>query len=78
MITYLNTEMSAEEFLLKLRMIMPQDCKPYETVVFFDEIQKCPEIVTKIKGAAFYGFVNYYAQVIAVDYSNAHITIETY
>ena len=49
MITYLNTEMSAEEFLLKLRMIMPQDCKPYETVVFFDEIQKCPEIVTKIK-----------------------------
>ena len=49
MITYLNTEMSAEEFLLKLRMIMPQDCKPYETVVFFDEIQKCPEIITKIK-----------------------------
>lgn len=41
--------MSAEEFLLKLRMIMPQDCKPYETVVFFDEIQKCPEIITKIK-----------------------------
>lgn len=49
MITYLNTEMSAEEFLLKLRMVMPQDCKPYETVVFFDEIQKCPEIITKIK-----------------------------
>lgn len=30
-------------------MIMPEDCKPQETVVFFDEIQKCPEIVTKIK-----------------------------
>lgn len=28
---------------------MPEDCKPQETVVFFDEIQKCPEIVTKIK-----------------------------
>lgn len=28
---------------------MPEDCKPHETVVFFDEIQKCPEIVTKIK-----------------------------
>ena len=41
--------MSAEEFLVKLKMIMPEDCKPQETVVFFDEIQKCPEIVTKIK-----------------------------
>ena len=49
LITYLNAEMSAEEFLVKLKMIMPEDCKPHETVVFFDEIQKCPEIVTKIK-----------------------------
>ena len=49
MINYLNAKMSAEEFLIKLKMIMPEDCKPHETVVFFDEIQKCPEIVTKIK-----------------------------
>ena len=49
MVKYLNAEVSAEEFLTKLKMIMPQDCKPNETVVFFDEIQKCPEIVTKIK-----------------------------
>lgn len=49
MVKYLNVEMSAEEFLVKLKMIMPEDCKPHETVVFFDEIQKCPEIVTKIK-----------------------------
>lgn len=49
MIEYLNAQMSAEEFLIKLKMIMPQNCKPYETIVFFDEIQKCPEIVTKIK-----------------------------
>lgn len=49
MVTYLNTEMSAEDFLIKLKMIMPETCKPQETVVFFDEIQKCPEIVTKIK-----------------------------
>ena len=49
MVNYLNAQMSAEEFLIKLRMIMPEDCKPNETVVFFDEIQKCPEIVTKIK-----------------------------
>ena len=49
MVQYLNTEMSAEEFLVKLKMVMPEKCKPHETVVFFDEIQKCPEIVTKIK-----------------------------
>ena len=46
---YLNAEMSAEEFLTKLKIIMPEDCKAQKTVVFFDEIQKCPEIVTKIK-----------------------------
>mgnify|MGYP002535593388 FL=1 len=49
MVKYLNAEMSAEEFLVKLKMIMPEECKLHETVVFFDEIQKCPEIVTKIK-----------------------------
>ena len=49
MVKYLNAEMSAEEFPVKLKMIMPENCKPDETVVFFDEIQKCPEIVTKIK-----------------------------
>ena len=49
LVDYLNAKMSADEFLVKLKMIMPEDCKPQETVVFFDEIQKCPEIVTKIK-----------------------------
>ncbi len=49
MVGYLNAEISAEEFLVKLKMIMPEECKPQETVVFFDEIQKCPEIITKIK-----------------------------
>lgn len=49
LVHYLNVKMSANEFLVKLKMIMPEDCKPQETVVFFDEIQKCPEIVTKIK-----------------------------
>ncbi len=49
MIDYLNAKISAEEFLVKLKMIMPEECKPKETIVFFDEIQKCPEIVTKIK-----------------------------
>lgn len=49
LVDYLNVKMSANEFLVKLNMIMPEDCKPQETVVFFDEIQKCPEIVTKIK-----------------------------
>lgn len=49
LVDYLNVKMSANEFLVKLKMIMTEDCKPQETVVFFDEIQKCPEIVTKIK-----------------------------
>lgn len=49
MVNYLNAQMSADEFLIKLKMVMPEDCKPHETIVFFDEIQKCPEIVTKIK-----------------------------
>ena len=49
MVNYLNAEMSAENFLVKLKMIMPEEYKIHETVVFFDEIQKCPEIVTKIK-----------------------------
>lgn len=49
MIKHLNVQMSAEEFLVKLKMIMPEECKPHKTIVFFDEIQKCPEIVTKIK-----------------------------
>ena len=49
LVDYLNVKMSAEEFLVKLKMIMPEDCKSQETIVFFDEIQKCPEIVTKIK-----------------------------
>ena len=49
MAAYLSAEMSAEEFLVKLKMIMPESCRPKETIVFFDEIQKCPEIVTKIK-----------------------------
>ena len=49
MVEYLNAEISAEDFLIRLKMIMPENCKEQKTVVFFDEIQKCPEIVTKIK-----------------------------
>lgn len=30
-------------------MIMPEDYKFHETIVFFDEIQKYSEIITKIK-----------------------------
>ncbi len=49
MVDYLNAEISAEDFLIKLKMIMPESYKPGKTIVFLDEIQKCPEIVTKIK-----------------------------
>ncbi len=31
LVDYLNVKMSAEEFLVKLKMIMPEDCKPQET-----------------------------------------------
>ena len=43
MVEYLNVGMSAEEFLIKLKMIMPENCKPHETVVFlmkFRNVQK--------------------------------------
>lgn len=49
MVNYLNVQISASDFLMRLKMIMPESCKPHKTIVFFDEIQKCPEIVTKIK-----------------------------
>lgn len=49
LVEYLNVNLSAEDFLIRLKMIMPEDYKPHETIVFFDEIQKCPEIITKIK-----------------------------
>lgn len=49
MVEYFNSKMSSEDFLVKLKMIMPSNCKIHETIIFFDEIQKCPEIVTKIK-----------------------------
>ncbi len=48
-IHYLNAEMSADDFLVKLKLLLPENCKPHQTIIFFDEIQKCPEIVTKIK-----------------------------
>lgn len=34
LVDYLNTQMSAEDFLVKLKLIMPEECKPHETVVF--------------------------------------------
>lgn len=34
MVEYLNAEISAEDFLVKLKMIMPENCKPHKTVVF--------------------------------------------
>ncbi|MDO5446074.1 MAG: ATP-binding protein [Eubacteriales bacterium] len=59
MADYLNAEISAEDFLVRLKMIMPEKYKPHETIVFFDEIQKCPEIVTKIKFLADEGSFKY-------------------
>ncbi len=49
MADFLNAKASAEDFLVKLKLIMPSKYKEKETIVFFDEIQCVPEIVTKIK-----------------------------
>lgn len=49
MVEYLNVNMSAEDFLIRLKMILPENFNPHKTIIFFDEIQRCPEIVTKIK-----------------------------
>ncbi len=49
MADFLNAKTSAEDFLVKLKLIMPSKYKEKETIVFFDEIQCIPEIVTKIK-----------------------------
>lgn len=34
LVDYLNAKMSAEDFLVKLKMIMPEECRPQETIVF--------------------------------------------
>lgn len=49
LIDYFNVEISATDFLVRLKMILPASYQEKKTVIFFDEIQKCPEIVTKIK-----------------------------
>lgn len=47
MIDFLNAEMSAEDFLVKLKMIMPEEYKPHKTIVFFDEIQNALKSLQK-------------------------------
>ena len=45
----LESSLSIDEIILKLSLYSEQRIIPYETIIFFDEIQKYKEIVTKIK-----------------------------
>ena len=40
---------NAKEILLRLSALAEQPLVPHETLIFFDEVQECPEIVTAIK-----------------------------
>ena len=45
----LESSLSIDDIILKLSLYSEQRIIPYETIIFFDEIQKYKEIVTKIK-----------------------------
>lgn len=48
-IEILESSLSIEDLILKLSLYSDQKIIPFETIIFFDEIQKYKEIVTKIK-----------------------------
>ena len=40
---------SAEDILLRLSAMFGEDMVPGETIIFFDEVQECKELITQIK-----------------------------
>ena len=50
---------NAKEILLRISAISEQDLIPGKTLIFFDEVQECPEIVTAIKFLVDEGSYNY-------------------
>ena len=40
---------SAEDMLLRLSTMLGEDMIPGETIIFFDEVQECKELITQIK-----------------------------
>ena len=44
-----NVPRNSKEILLRLSTVSKQQLVPGETLIFFDEVQECPEIVTAIK-----------------------------
>ena len=48
MVNYLNTEMSVEDFLVKLKMIMPEECKANETIVFLTKFRNVQKLLQKL------------------------------
>lgn len=49
LIEIINTSVSAGDLVMKLSLASGREVTPGKTIFFFDEIQKCREIVTKIK-----------------------------
>ncbi|MCD7820366.1 MAG: AAA family ATPase [Lachnospiraceae bacterium] len=39
----------SKEILLSISALTQKDLKPHETIIFLDEVQECPEILTTIK-----------------------------
>lgn len=48
-VTILEDASNVDDLILRLSLYSKEEIVPDETVIFFDEIQKCKEIVTKIK-----------------------------
>lgn len=48
-VTILEDASNVDDLILRLSLYSKDEIVPGETVIFFDEIQKCKEIVTKIK-----------------------------
>ncbi len=42
-------DLSADEIISKLTLFLHRSLEPYKTLVFFDEVQECPEVRTAIK-----------------------------
>lgn len=49
LVTILGETVSQDAFMMRLKALLPQECETGNTVIFFDEIQQTPELVTRIK-----------------------------
>lgn len=49
MVEMLGGNVTQDDFLLRLKAILPAKCEVHNTIIFFDEVQECPELITRIK-----------------------------